>query len=324
MALIDLNEIHSSKGGEEGQDDWALFAREYFSALEIDVEQGPDRGPDSGRDLILVEKRFGSIGTGEHRWLVSCKHTAHSKKSVSNKEEYDILGRVHKFKANGFIAFYSMVPSSELARTFESLKPEISVEVYDNERIERSLLENKRLREVFKRFFPESYKSFINTNVEPKTIIESQLRIKCNVCGSDLLKARDGLIAFGKKQRGENWVTEDVYWACRGDCDRKMEREFFKMGMITSWESIDDLMIPLVFMHWVITWMNSLKAGDIISELAHQKFIEFTLAVAQLVVRETSVEEKERIEVLRDIPFFLGGLDQWGKMFKYIDLDKSE
>jgi hypothetical protein len=57
MPLIDFKEIPSSKGGDEGQDSWALFAREYFSSMGLNIEQGPDRCPDSGRDLIIIREK---------------------------------------------------------------------------------------------------------------------------------------------------------------------------------------------------------------------------------------------------------------------------
>ena len=56
-------------------------------------------------------------------------------------------------------------------------------------------------------------------------------------------------------------------------------------------------------MRWVITAMNGIRDGShVFSDEAYEKFRDFTFAVAQLVVRETSDEERERIESLRNIP----------------------
>lgn len=61
------------------------------------------------------------------------------------------------------------------------------------------------------------------------------------------------------------------------------------------------------------TAMNGVRAGTYtFTDVAYEKFREFTFAIAQLVVRETSDEERERIQSLRDIPAFLGGLGGWG------------
>jgi hypothetical protein len=329
MPIIDFKEIPSSKGGEHGQDLWALFAREYFEALHFIIEQGPDRGPDSGRDLIIVENREGILGSSKHKWLVSCKHYAHSDTSVSNKDEIDILGRINKFEANGFIAFYSTIPSSELSRTLEAIKKKFEVEVFDREKTERSLLENVDLKRLFERFFPISFKEYYGKFFAPKNIFDTQLKIKCNLCGKDLSANRDGIVCFGNKifesndEFKENDKIEiiDMYWSCRGRCDSIMESEFRNRGMLTTWEEFGDLAIPMVFMRWVIAMMNRLRGGVYsYSDEAYEKYLEFTLAMAQLVVKETSQEDRQRIETLTDIPQSIGGLSEWGMMrLKYID-----
>ena len=311
MGCIDFKEIPSARGGEIGQDVWPLFAREFFAALRMDIEEGPDRGPDSGRDLVIVEKRRGLLGSGQHRWLVSCKHFAHSNKSVSIKDEPDILGRVQRFKADGFIGFYSTIPSAELNRTLLNYRSQINIIVYDSALIERMLLSNPDLKEVFKRFFPPSFKEY--RKAIPSTISDTHIGLYCNVCRKDLLKDRDGIVEIGERLVDKKVHVVDVNWACRGRCDRVLELAFQKRDLTTSWEDISDLSIPLVFMQWVITMMNSLREGTyVFTDAAYEKFREFTFAVAQLVVRETSDEERERIQNLRDIPAYLGGLGGWG------------
>jgi len=315
VGFVDFKEIPTAKGGQEGQDAWALFTREFFTALHIDVEEGPDRGPDSGRDLLIAEARKGILGSGQHRWLVSCKHYAHSNKSVSNRDEPDVLGRVSKFKADGFIGFYSTIPSSELNRTLESYKSKINVITYDSALIERNLLNNPDLNGVFERFFPQSYREYRKASFAPQAISESAVGLYCNVCGKDLLEKREGRIGLPGKfiDDGKKRLIVDVYWACTGNCDRTLEAAFQERGLVSMWEGIEDLMIPLVFMQWVITAVNSLRDGSVVfSNEAYKKFIELTFAIAQLVVRETSDEEKERIQSLREIPQVLGGLGGWG------------
>jgi len=315
VGIINFKEIASAKGGEEGQDNWVLFAREFFAALHIDVEEGPDRGPDSGRDLLIIESRKGVLGSVRHRWLVSCKHYAHSTKSVSISDEPDILGRVRSFQADGFIGFYSTVPSSGLSRRLQSHKSQINVLVYDQARIERDLLNNPDLNGVFERFFPNSYKEYKKTTLAPHEISESAVGLFCNVCGKDLLRERAGRIGLAYELIDDDKKVRyvDVYWACIGKCDRAMEVAFEKQDLATSWEGIEDLMIPLVFMKWVITTMNSFRSGSLVfTDKAYSKFLQLTFALAQLVVRETSDEEKERVQSLRQIPEILGGLGSWG------------
>jgi len=198
-------------------------------------------------------------------------------------------------------------------------KPEIEVELFDNEKIERHLLEKPELKQIFERFFPKSYKLFHEKYKLPKAINDSKLKIKCSVCGKDLSN-EDGIVAFGNNRNNNKNESEilDMYWACRGECDRILEKAYQARGMWTSWEEFSDLSIPLIFMHWVITTMNSIRNDNHkFSDAAYEKFTEFTFAMAQRVVRETSREERERIETLRDIPDFVGGLSGWGTKVKY-------
>jgi hypothetical protein len=41
---------------------------------------------------------------------------------------------------------------------------------------------------------------------------------------------------------------EDIYWACKGICDEKIEYGLIKQNKISAWEDIDDLIIPTKFM----------------------------------------------------------------------------
>lgn len=57
--------------------------------------------------------------------------------------------------------------------------------------------------------------------------------------------------------------------------------------------------------------MNNLRAGaPEYTDEAFEKLKQFTLGVAQIVVRGTSEEQRRRIEDLRSIPSALGGLGE--------------
>jgi len=103
---------------------------------------------------------------------------------------------VRKFNADGFIGFYSTIPSSELNRTLQNYKKDIEVHVYDSAQIERMLLSNPDLKDVFERFFPHSFREYGKVYHIPYKISDSVVRLFCNVCGKDLLKEREGRIGF--------------------------------------------------------------------------------------------------------------------------------
>jgi len=161
MSVIDFTEIPKANTGSGDQDTFEMFARDFFWSLGFDIEIGPSRGADGGRDLLVFEPMSGIVSQSGKRWLVSCKHFAHSGRSVADKHEPDIAGRVSKFSCDGFIAFYSTLPSSGLANTIELLKEKFLIEVFDKARIEHFLVSERKLRSVLRRFLPNSYKDVL-------------------------------------------------------------------------------------------------------------------------------------------------------------------
>jgi hypothetical protein len=310
MPIIDFTEIPIANTGKGDQDIFELFARDYFDALGFGIEQGPSRGPDGGKDLIVTESLFGTVSSSVKRWIVSCKHFIHSKKSVGDKDETDILGRVRKYKAQGFMAFYSTIPSSGLMRTMESHKDEIEIQVWDRERIESDLLTKPRLHIVFERYFPKSFQSWKNQDRKPMPIFDKYTPLQCVICGKDLLIERSGNVAFAIMRVDDKEHILDVYWACKGECDRIKERQIFQeLDQVYGWESLSDLSIPIVYVQWFIATMNNLRDGrNVYTDEAFEKFKEFTICMSQVVVRETTPEQRERIKELSQSPSFIGGL----------------
>ncbi|PFQ61214.1 hypothetical protein COK21_27830 [Bacillus cereus] len=166
MTILNFKEISKANIGGEGQDKFELFARDFFKFLGYVIVDEPDRGQDGGKDILIEEKREGIMGrTSTIRWLVSCKHFIHSKnsKSVGKDDEIDISDRVKGQKCNGFIGFYSTLPSSGLTKKLANLKEaeNIDYDTYDYAKIEYFLLENERGKEIASRYFPKSYNEWI-------------------------------------------------------------------------------------------------------------------------------------------------------------------
>src|ERR1043165_3501224 len=128
MSIVDFTEIPKAQPPSTNQEGFELFARDFLEALGFKVEEGPDRGADEGRDLIVSESS--SISMTDKRWVVSIKHKAHSNKAVSKNDEVDILGRVRFFNTHGFMAFYSTIPSSGLSRVISKIQEKDKVDVH--------------------------------------------------------------------------------------------------------------------------------------------------------------------------------------------------
>lgn len=311
MPIINFKEIPPANTGTGDQDTFELFTRDFFQTLGFGIEENPSRGADGGKDIILIEPLEGKIKSTTRRWIVSCKHYAHSEKSVGDKDEIDILGRTRKFKAQGFIAFYSRIPSSGLMQTLRSHEDEINIEVWDHEKIENALITEEVLQPIFQRYFPNSYKQWKSQDKSPKRVFHSYTPLECCVCKKDLLPERSGNVALAIKLDDDGIKhIFDVYWACLGPHDRMMENRIYKdFELITEWESIEDLSIPMMYIRWFIATFNNLRSGNsVYTDEAFEKFKTFTLCMSQVVVKETTSDQWERIHDLTDIPSWMGGL----------------
>lgn len=316
MPVLDFTEIPRANSSDGKQDTFELFAKEYMRLLELQILVGPDRGQDGGRDLIVSEQRSGILGNTEVKWLVSCKHKAHSGSSVLDGDEHDIMDRVRSHGAVGFIGFYSTVPSSGLSGKLERLKQNerLQYKIIDPSDIESLLLVTPEGRELAKRYFPVSFEKWELKNHEPSNLFYKYEPLACKCCGKDLLKDRTGIIVFIEDLSGKRSIHDsdtkpvskyiDIYWSCKGVCDRTLKGEYRKFDFIDGWEDISDIVIPGQYMRWLMAILNRMHEND--DEYTDHAFAElkkFILRVSQLVLRRQSQRDIQRILDLMSISF---------------------
>jgi hypothetical protein len=167
MPQLDFKEIPQGNLANGEQDTFELFAREFLEMTGYEILSGPDRGSDGGRDIIVQEIRTGIAGTTHVKWLVSCKHKAHSGSSVGLTDEQDITDRVRLHDCAGFIGFYSTLPASSLTKKLEGFVttvPGFEFQIIDKEKIERVLLGTGPGLGIAHRFFPISYGKWDSSN----------------------------------------------------------------------------------------------------------------------------------------------------------------
>lgn len=312
--MIDFKEIDSD--GEV----WELFARDFLTEIGFYIDSSVDRGPDGKKDLIISEHLKGYLSNYKFRWLVSCKHFANrqSANSVKEEDEPNILERLKDFKCDGFIGFYSTVPSSGLNTRLTSLKE--NGDIKDYRVFDYKVIENYLIRigysELLMRYFPNSYKS-----IKPlHQVFNQYLPLECKKCEVDLLKriyedTFTGLIAFVYKyeeiETGDGniknvEVIDDIYWACKGECDEKID--FFiksQTDKYTGWEDIDDLVIPAHFIKWILSVMNGIENGSVkYTKDAYEKLKYFIMAISQKVMREMTEKEKNRFKDLLELSLY--------------------
>lgn len=163
MAALNFTEIPLASAGPQ-RDSFELFARELLESEGFRIIEQPDRGADGGRDIIVEEERLGPGGTNRIRWLVSCKHKAHSGNSVTPADEQNIRDRLGTHRCQGFIAFYSTLPSSGLGQTLRALTPDLEYLQLDSEVIERKLLDSPRGPVLAARYMPKSFNAWVQAS----------------------------------------------------------------------------------------------------------------------------------------------------------------
>lgn len=163
---VNFKEIPQANTGAGDQDTFELFARDFLIAQGYSIIREPGRGADKGRDLIIREERKGVGGTTNVDWLVSCKHYAHSGKSVGPNDEQNVSDRVCSHNCNGFIGFYSTIPSDSLVEMLKGARESKHSSVkecqfFDRERIEGELLGRSNFLRIFARYFPIFFPEWI-------------------------------------------------------------------------------------------------------------------------------------------------------------------
>lgn len=302
--ILDFTEISQGNIANGKQDTFEMFARDFFLELGFNILEGPDRGADNGRDLIIEEKRKGIVGETNFKWLVSCKHFAHSGNSVTPQNEFNINDRIISNNADGFIGFYSTLPSAGLQ---VNLKKISETKIFDSKLIEKIIFEND-MRNITQRYFPKSLEEYEAKEHKISNVLDEYSPLNCGCCNKDLLE-KDiqglNLICFIENY-DENGIchVSDIYWSCKDECDESIRVTYEQNGFNSgAWEDISDLIIPTKFIEWICAILNNIKDGDIIfSDQAFEKLKYFIISISQLALKNTTEEKKDRIRFLRKFP----------------------
>lgn len=317
MPIVDFKEVPEAHVASGNQDSFELFCQEFLKFLGLQIVSMPDRGADGGKDLICIEKRKGAFGTDEIRWLVSCKHKAHSGNSVTPSDEDNIWDRVMQHSAQGFIGFYSTVVSAGLNDRLKSYTDRIGIKIFNAEEIEDQLLSSPNGQALFKRFFPRSYEQWNRNNVKPARLYERYEPLICNHCGKDILAEETieetgsliGFVRDYKFSREREYHKEkfvDIYFACKGRCDDILDSYYSTQGFITDWKDVSDLKIPVEYMRWIMAYMNNLREGTMeFEDLAFEKVKSAIMSIGQYVMRDLADDEWQREETLNMLPEWL-------------------
>lgn len=301
--ILDFKEIPQANVATGQQDTFELFARDFLQTLGYKILQHPDRGADGKKDLIIQESRVGLSGVTYIKWLVSCKHYAHSGKSVSDTDEPNILDRIAVHKCDGFLGFYSTLPATSLGTNLEGLKSRAEIQLFDREQIEKILLDTPEGLKLASRYFSVSYGNYVIENPQPAKIFSDELSIKCEYCGKNLLEEKKGIFVLLRKMGdfdAEEYKREPyvkAYFSCNGNCDRVLKNKYFQDEMyLDEWVDIADYLSPTGYIKKVMAWLNSFQhAGEVIENEAFEKLKELFLNTFPYISREQTTEENKKV-----------------------------
>lgn len=172
MGILDFTEIprpvkNNSLGVEsEDLDAFEKFAEEFFERiLGAKIIERIRRGPDNGLDLKIERN-------GEHQ-LVSCKHYAHSDRSIGTTIEEKPVEATISNHCDSFIGFYSTIPHESLIKTLEGCKNNpkytFNYEIFKSSDIESKLLDSNNAKGwlLAARYFPRSFVNLFRRFVVP-------------------------------------------------------------------------------------------------------------------------------------------------------------
>lgn len=208
----------------------------------------------------------------------------------------NIIDRMTHHKADGFIGFYSTLPSSGLNNRLDSYKDSDKlIEVFDSERIEQMILENVNSK-IFERYFPESYRKY--SSGRRIRLTEEHESIYCKYCNKDLTEVRgeNSLMVFAKDA---NEVIQEVYCVCKESCDDKLVEEMMLRGYKTDYEDLEDMIIPINYLIKYMANLNLLYDFKLkMSKEAFEEYKTILIRLAQLVFREPTQKEIVRMDNL--------------------------
>lgn len=302
MAL-DFKEIPSANKGGGQQDTFELFARDVLSYLGYRIIEDPDRGADGGRDLIVDEVLQGINSEHTIRWLVSCKHFAHSGHSVSDKDEINIIERLNQHHCNGFMGFYSTLASTGLSGNLSGIEWHY---IFDNEKIEACILKDLEGQRIAARYFPISFKTYLQEHPTPSDVLGDLEPIECEYCHKNLLlDTEHGNYILLKKILGENGyglpIIDKQYskltFACK-EHDHIVTEKYRKDGYIDSWEDIDDLCNPTIWITKLMAFINGIQHDNDLTEDAFKEVKLMFIHTYPYVARHLTEKERNRVKHL--------------------------
>jgi hypothetical protein len=182
--------------------------------------------------LLVSEQLKGTLSTERFAWLVSCKHFAGSGKSVGTDAEASITDRLEQHSADGFMGFYSTLPSAALVTRLQEYKDQGRLKAYklfDSKNIE-SYFVTAGFSKLALRYFPKSYR-----RLRPiQQILGELVQLRCDECDADILRrsvrgSANAILVWSTPFGGGAY--DDFFIVCKGQCDQTSKRSSMRKDL---------------------------------------------------------------------------------------------
>lgn len=141
----------SQLSGEE----FEFFCRDLLESLGVQILEGPARGPDSKKDLIVQYKIKDVIGREEqYKFLVQCKNNAKSQKSVYESDLGDIRSACRIHNTTGYLLITTTIPSISVQKILKAIDEEGNyyTHYWDIKALEKYISKSKEGIKILERY----------------------------------------------------------------------------------------------------------------------------------------------------------------------------
>lgn len=192
--MLDFKEL-----SEDGND-FELLVREilYNRGLEV---YWSGKGADGGKDLLCIETNNSNFRNTSKRWLIQCKHKAHSGNAVGRSDLDNIVDSCAEHGTTGYLLVCSTYPSSGVVKRMEEIQNnnKITTQFWDYRTLEKEILKPHNWG-IANMFFPNSMlkSGWMINSVQPCLwyanfqgnvfYIATRIGMNCNFCLPEIEK----------------------------------------------------------------------------------------------------------------------------------------
>ena len=154
------------------------------------------------------------------------------------------------------------------------------------------------------RYFPNSFRQYQLENPTPAKIFDGDSELICECCVKNLLLESEHLnYVLLKEEDFENGSYQerykDMYFACRGNCDKTIKRLYQEKGLYDSeWDSIDELCNPSIWISKIMAFLNGIQHKHNLDNIAFEKMKKLFINTYPYVARHLTQKERERVKTL--------------------------